>query len=188
MKRKPKSGAPYMAEEIIENILKRLPVKSLIRFQCVCEDWKNLIKSPSFVQQHLNYSAHQNDFLLFKSNSYRFGGNPPSHLCLINLDMQVIQYHNVPSSIPTCSIIVGCSHVLICLRGLKFQSFVVWNAAIRKTLCVPRIRHGVTCIVGFGFIPIVNDYEIVRLSLSMSQVGYQISIVQVFSLTYCSGP
>ncbi|KAK4254252.1 hypothetical protein QN277_009656 [Acacia crassicarpa] len=37
---------PYLPPEIIIDILKRLCVKSLLRFRAVCKDWRNLLKSP----------------------------------------------------------------------------------------------------------------------------------------------
>ncbi|KAI9096296.1 hypothetical protein K1719_026015 [Acacia pycnantha] len=57
---------PVLPEDIIRNILKRLPVKSLIQFQCVCKHWKNLIKVPSFIADHLHHSASQNPYLLYQ--------------------------------------------------------------------------------------------------------------------------
>ena len=39
------NDAPCLPQEIITNIVVRLPVKSLIRFQCVCKDWKNLFRT-----------------------------------------------------------------------------------------------------------------------------------------------
>ncbi|OMO95355.1 hypothetical protein COLO4_15956 [Corchorus olitorius] len=44
-------------DEICEEILERLPVKSLVRFKATCKPWKSLISDPSFVDHHLNRSA-----------------------------------------------------------------------------------------------------------------------------------
>ncbi|PRQ48525.1 putative F-box domain-containing protein [Rosa chinensis] len=46
----------HVSEEIVEQILSRLPPKSLMRFKCVCTLWWNLIQSPSFVAKHLSNS------------------------------------------------------------------------------------------------------------------------------------
>ncbi|KAM7528048.1 hypothetical protein LguiB_031458 [Lonicera macranthoides] len=37
---------------LIDQILPRLPVKSLLRFKCVCKNWYNLIESPQFIGFH----------------------------------------------------------------------------------------------------------------------------------------
>ena len=55
----------FIPQEIINNILIRLPVKSLLRFQCVCKHWKTLIKNPSFISHHLHFSILQNPSLIF---------------------------------------------------------------------------------------------------------------------------
>ncbi|KAM3304686.1 hypothetical protein P3S67_011552 [Capsicum chacoense] len=45
-----------MVTEIAWEILVRFPVKSLLRFKCACKNRYALIKTPEFVQQHLNCS------------------------------------------------------------------------------------------------------------------------------------
>lgn len=41
---------------IVSHILPKLPVKSLVRFKCVCKSWRSLICNPSFSDQHLALS------------------------------------------------------------------------------------------------------------------------------------
>ncbi|KAI9075078.1 hypothetical protein K1719_042976 [Acacia pycnantha] len=48
---------PYLPSEVIINILKRLPVKSLVRFRAVCKDRRNLLKSPNFIAEHYHHPA-----------------------------------------------------------------------------------------------------------------------------------
>ncbi|KAM7528049.1 hypothetical protein LguiB_031459 [Lonicera macranthoides] len=46
---------PYLPEDLlIDEILVRLPVKSLRQFKCVCKNWYNLVKSPRFIRDHFN--------------------------------------------------------------------------------------------------------------------------------------
>ena len=41
------------------SILAKLPMKSLLRFKCVCKSWYDLIKSPTFIiRLHLNRSDY----------------------------------------------------------------------------------------------------------------------------------
>ncbi|XP_028793301.1 putative F-box protein At1g33530 [Neltuma alba] len=107
------TAAPYLHEEIIRQILKRLPVKSLIRFQCVSERWKNLIKSPSFIDEHLHYSTHQNPSLLLRKSNGRF---KPLQLRLMDSEMHVREVQNPPlplRSLLTFSIVGSCNG-LVC--------------------------------------------------------------------------
>ena len=45
--------------EIMENILLRLPVKSLLRSKCVCKEWFNIISRPQFAKSHLRHPQTQ---------------------------------------------------------------------------------------------------------------------------------
>ncbi|KAK8988027.1 hypothetical protein V6N11_065626 [Hibiscus sabdariffa] len=52
-------------EEIIVQILSRLPVKSLCRFKCVSKAWRNLISSSQFVKLQLNQSVKSNRLTVY---------------------------------------------------------------------------------------------------------------------------
>ncbi|KAK4727087.1 hypothetical protein R3W88_032004 [Solanum pinnatisectum] len=45
-------------EDLIREILLKLPVKALLRFKCVCKNWYTLIKNPCFIREHLNFSKN----------------------------------------------------------------------------------------------------------------------------------
>jgi len=56
----------YLPIELIIQILLRLPVKSLIRFKCVCKSWLSLISQPHFANSHFQLTAatHTNRIML----------------------------------------------------------------------------------------------------------------------------
>ncbi|XP_050384218.1 F-box/kelch-repeat protein At3g06240-like [Argentina anserina] len=57
----------YLSEDFVEQLLSRLPPKSLMRFKCVCILWCNLIKGPNFVAKHLSNSMGASSMpVLFK--------------------------------------------------------------------------------------------------------------------------
>ncbi|KAI9108831.1 hypothetical protein K1719_020136 [Acacia pycnantha] len=170
-----------LPHKIISNILKRLPVKSLIRFQCVCKDWKNLIQNPSFIADHLEHATHQNPSLLLEYIEI----NIPSRwrLNLLDCGMQV---RGVQNNYLRSASIVGSCNGLLCLEIHEFNrspSLSLWNPATTAVRHVPRTRTGISdfddCVTGFGFSPIVNDYKIVR-----TYAGFynEFTQVEVFSL------
>ncbi|CAI9772219.1 unnamed protein product [Fraxinus pennsylvanica] len=44
----------HIQRDVIIEILSRLPVKSLLRFKCVCKSWLSTIAGCSFVYEHFN--------------------------------------------------------------------------------------------------------------------------------------
>ncbi|CAL4886771.1 unnamed protein product [Urochloa decumbens] len=48
---------PELMEELVTEILLRLPVKSLRRFESVCKAWRSIISDPIFIRAHLRHSA-----------------------------------------------------------------------------------------------------------------------------------
>jgi len=52
-----KTTLPYLPHELIVQILLRLPVRSLIRFKCVCKSWFSLISHDNFANSHYEVTA-----------------------------------------------------------------------------------------------------------------------------------
>ncbi|XP_057455689.1 putative F-box protein At3g10430 [Lotus japonicus] len=48
---------PTLPHELIAEILLRLPVRSLLRFKCVCTSWFFLISDPQFAESHFDLNA-----------------------------------------------------------------------------------------------------------------------------------
>ncbi|KAK4256283.1 hypothetical protein QN277_009168 [Acacia crassicarpa] len=183
------SNVFFLPHEIIRNILKRLPVKSLIRFQCVCKDWKNLIQNPSFIVDHLQQSTHQNPSLLLECNGINI---PLPWMQVIQNPtdcwLQVRGVQNSPSNnFLRNAGIVGSCNGLLCLETNRYSqpplSLSLWNPATTAVRHVPRTRTAFSdfddCLTGFGFSPIVNDYTIVRIYAKSYDV---VTEVEVFSL------
>ncbi|XP_054779496.1 F-box/kelch-repeat protein At3g06240-like [Prosopis cineraria] len=146
---------PFLPEEIIRDILIRLPAKSLIRFRCVCKQWRNLFKTPSFIQEHLNHTS-QNPSLLLQ----------PKDLWLLDCEMQLKKVDNAPLIDSSNTFrVVGSSNGLL-LVGIcnRFPCFLLWNPATREVRPVPSVTvlsEDSPRNAGFGFSPILNDYKIV---------------------------
>ncbi|XP_054795988.1 F-box/kelch-repeat protein At3g23880-like [Prosopis cineraria] len=117
-----------LPQDIITNILKRLPVKSLIRFRCVCKNWKNLFKTASFIADHLHHTGSQTSSLLLG------GANPivPAYLGFVDQKMQVFEAQSAPLIGSLLGVnTIGSSHGLVCLQRNEASIFV-WNPATRE--------------------------------------------------------
>ncbi|GAU41604.1 hypothetical protein TSUD_196740 [Trifolium subterraneum] len=73
MEEKNKKALQYLPHELIIQILLRLPVKSLVRFKCVCKSWFSLISDPHFANSHFQLSSgkHTSRILLMSTSTPR---------------------------------------------------------------------------------------------------------------------
>ncbi|CAI9094619.1 OLC1v1030382C1 [Oldenlandia corymbosa var. corymbosa] len=46
---------PTLPQDVITDVLKRLPAKSIGRFRCVSKPWRSLLSNPRFIKEHLNF-------------------------------------------------------------------------------------------------------------------------------------
>ncbi|XP_062162941.1 F-box/kelch-repeat protein At3g06240-like [Alnus glutinosa] len=193
-----------LPNEVIAEILSRLPVKSIIRFRSVSKTWCSLISSPHFIATHLsralsnpqypsNLVFHHFDYPLKKDRS------PAISIHLLSLDPEIQERslfiprfdHAVtrdPSDfigsrcLRDCMEVIGSSNGLFCLtRG--FDSYVLCNPSIQKAISFPHPNIGLrrldTDIHGFGYCPKTDDYKVVRV---VYVEGTTHSLVEIYTL------
>ncbi|XP_028755882.1 putative F-box protein At3g22650 [Neltuma alba] len=176
-----------LPQAIVRNILKRLPVKYLLQFQCVCKQWKNLIKDRSFIAEHLHHSTRHNHSLLFQ----RSGGDKgvPVDLCSLDCEKQFDEVQNIPFDSSVRVRIVGSSNGLLCVERSSYRvhSLFLWNPAIRK---IKQVHSNVydfegSIYVGYGFSPIVKDYKILRAYFTEDEYEDEVEVnrEEVYSLS-----
>ena len=167
----------YLPDGLIVNMLRRLPIKSIIRCMCVCKRWKSIICTHHFITSHLNFTL---------SNS------PPQRIFRyfdINFDKLHLSLHSSYDSFPSDKIdlhcvhhlfnrfhtIVGSSYGLLCLtcddpQSEDYQSYVLCNPSIPKAILLPlpNIRFETHELLdqsrGFGYDPRTLDYKLVRVA------------------------
>uniref|UniRef100_A0A2N9HXQ6 F-box domain-containing protein n=1 Tax=Fagus sylvatica TaxID=28930 RepID=A0A2N9HXQ6_FAGSY len=171
----------FLPVEIANDILLRLPTKSLITCICVCKTWKSLIQNPTFISTHLHLSINNNNnhHLLFG-----FGSWPQESYALHNDDDDDCTQHtrfDFPLLVPELGplngylSLVGTCNGLICffneLSSYEIDTFFLWNPCVRRFVILPSPNvtlrtHGelVRFIgFGFGFDAKTKDYKVVRL-------------------------
>ncbi|KAK9751098.1 hypothetical protein RND81_02G241700 [Saponaria officinalis] len=68
--RNPKSSSfEYLTDDLVTEILLRVPVKALHRSMCVSKHWLSLISSPSFARSYILTDHDNNMLLLFQTMS-----------------------------------------------------------------------------------------------------------------------
>ncbi|XP_075646889.1 F-box protein At3g07870-like isoform X2 [Castanea sativa] len=163
----------YLPEEVVLEILHRLPVKSLIRFRCVSKSWNSLITSSAFINSHLTRSlslpSNPNKLIV----RHCLDSPYVEHYKLIDDDSDSFdQIQNIEFPLTTrCFqhfVLIGSANGLFSLY--EQERFILWNPSIRKFITLPKPcitvkTHGrITCRPAFGFDPRTNDYKVVRIA------------------------
>lgn len=182
----------FLPSDVVVDILIRLPVKSLVRFRCVCKNWFSLISSNTFITTHTHTNRHDNNnsgLLLFRygksnlvniviSRQYEnfslrtddgsFGNN--NNFIQLNCPLKP---HSFWSRYDFTNI-VGSWNGLFCFAyndhyQRNYYSYTLWNPSIHRAISLPEPNftlslHGRSKHShGFGYDPSTNDIKLVRL-------------------------
>ncbi|XP_076937807.1 putative F-box protein At3g16210 [Bidens hawaiensis] len=183
--------------EIQVEIIKRLPVSSLIRSRSVSKTWKSLIDSSQFVTSYSSQQKHI--FVMYETNQDGYKSRYVS----------VVDDHTFPInkvSPPPCFLvdqqehyfIIGSCHGLLCFYTdtVGGGRAVVWNPSIRRAYDVVVPNMGLAdgtkiygTVLGSGVCPVTKDPKIVKINFvdlyteeveSISSIPFQ---VEVFTLS-----
>ncbi|KAK7279512.1 hypothetical protein RJT34_24565 [Clitoria ternatea] len=176
----------FFPNEILVEILHRLPAKSLVRFSVVCKTWRSLITNPSFISVHHRHSPW---FLLLQLCDER---TLPNFLHYsLRRDDPFLSHSSslhLPSSFDCEFSVVAICNGLVCITtGEACLSLIICNPCVRRFVRLPRPRD-YPCFydacVGFGFDSRNCDYKVVRISCIMDdeRFGFSAPEVEVYSL------
>ncbi|KAK4351982.1 hypothetical protein RND71_027500 [Anisodus tanguticus] len=154
-------------EDLTKEILVRLPVKSLFRFKCACKKWYALIKSHSFIQQHLNCS--KNKLLIYDYGAPDDDESPPISLTILDDQNE----ENNPQRFRGMTNLIGSMDGLFyleCEIDRELISCALWNPATTEVRAIPlpppkidgSTYYGGGREFGFGLDPLTNDYKVVH--------------------------
>ena len=118
---------------VMEEILPKLPVKSLIRFKCISKSWKALFTTAYFVSKQMSTSSvkyKKNPLIMFSILEGRLhrielhsNGNPSPNLFKPFEDQDV-------------SLIFGPCNGIFCVLSCKVD-LILWNPAARQVKFIP---------------------------------------------------
>ncbi|KAJ8430253.1 hypothetical protein Cgig2_009431 [Carnegiea gigantea] len=182
----------YLPEDLVLQMLVRLPPKSLSRFRSVCKAWQAIIDSPSFINPHLmlTYGASSHDRLRLICQREVFG---PNTVTFLLSDDHIVDLECLPGIAdlyedtdrwfyPSIS---GPINGIYCIQISPTQSarnaIMLWNPGNGQFHVLPPIpepddlnledlynefgRDPLECCDGgFAFDPLSDDYKFILIS------------------------
>lgn len=184
----------YFPEEILVEILHRLPTKSIVKCTSVCKLWRSLITNNTFISDHLHRPIYQsNQFLLIQSfdeNEYSDPSRASVSYSLRYDDDGLNEFStlNLPRVFKHEPSVAGICNGLVCINSCEnCDTLILCNPCIRRYVVLPK-PSDYCCFyfshLGFGFDSRKNDYKVVRISCMMDDESYGLCPpdVEIYSL------
>ncbi|XP_073156788.1 F-box protein At1g30790-like [Henckelia pumila] len=178
-------GIGDLPHDLIIEILSRLPVKVLCKFRCVSKSWQGLLtRDKEFIARHIECSKRTPLLLIrrYLSSAIEEPSNTETTIELTSVDMKgdvTDRFKKVIDGPVHTFISCGSLSVLCCMYSLY-----VCNPSIREIVRVPYRPNSRISNIGFGYLPISNEYKIVHL-YHTSYVGNGKMGCEIFSFTSC---
>ncbi|KAH7833987.1 hypothetical protein Vadar_011689 [Vaccinium darrowii] len=164
-----------LPEEILTDILSRLPVGCVLKCRRVCKQWLALTSTPQFVEMHVkqatpvlllqfvdsDYSNKMLDVFIFDERAKANKMFKKMGADLMNL--------NVPHWLQLCG---SCNGLLVFCQRFPRVYFVCNPLTGGKISITPPVQSGEVC--GFFFHPIVKDYRLLFVHWEGIQFIYSI--------------
>ncbi|CAL5393895.1 unnamed protein product [Camellia sinensis] len=159
----------WIPEELLIEILARLPVKSRLRYRSVCKSCHKLL---------IKFNYENGDCCLSLTDHKTFGDE------FVKLEYPFHNYKEFK--------IVGSCDGLLCLSDYYGSNYaVLWNPLIRRFMKLPKSGSSVTKArrllrfdFGFGFDYMSNDYKVVKIVCAKdNHRRYVVHRVELFALS-----
>ncbi|KAK1417151.1 hypothetical protein QVD17_26273 [Tagetes erecta] len=156
----------YISNDLMVDVIERLPPKSIIRFRSLSKYWHSRIATPEFVRNHrLRRSKKPHKLIirhLIYCGKYKFKSIYTLHSGDQLPGCGYIGNPGVEFPYPRrANELVGSCNGILCLYNKEIS---LWNFSIRRRLVMPRRPHMKSSALGFGFDSVTDDYKIVVIS------------------------
>ncbi|XP_071712851.1 putative F-box protein At1g50870 [Rutidosis leptorrhynchoides] len=160
--------------EIQVEIIKHLPIKSLIQCTLLSKLFNAIIKSPSFIIKHsVCYKQQHHLFVQYDVNMN--GEYRQKYVLIIDNDNDNFPQNKlltVPETIHQIlehSYVLTSSHGLLCLADCDEQSYCIWNLVIHRCIVIP-IPDGLLWAVSLGVCPDSIELKLVKIKRFVNSV------------------
>ncbi|XP_019094597.1 PREDICTED: putative F-box protein At1g53360 [Camelina sativa] len=148
-------------DDLLFDILSRVPGKSLARFRCVSKFWKSLLNRPDFTELYLTVGRRRILFFFtVNGESFVFSSpQPPNHnstLVATNAMRLMAKYFPTRQCTELCG--------LVFLRRKKAR--VICNPVTGESISLPRVKATGVGKSYFGFDPISKQFKVLCMTWS----------------------
>ncbi|XP_031105904.1 F-box protein At3g07870-like isoform X2 [Ipomoea triloba] len=172
------SSIQSLPQEIMADMISRLPITSLVQFSFACKSFKQLSRDPHLVNLHLSRTHAADPCLIFHTD-YPLR----NQLCFVqNLhdETQKARRINIPfaASMPEFSVVGSCNGLLCLSDSLLNQSLCVYNPFTGDYKVLPRFMEfeEQQVVIGFGFHPVTKDYKVIRIVMYTNTYQGQVAV------------
>ncbi|XP_074265190.1 putative F-box protein At5g62060 [Silene latifolia] len=161
----------YIPPELLPLIFATLPVKTLVRFRCVCKSWCSVIDHPDFVSMHLKLCKTNIDskklLAIEGFGDYGYEG------CLLTVrhSNTLRKSAQIFKSSEITRLLGKCNGLLLMWYSNELR---LWNPSIRKSLAIPPcpLCQPWFCPVVFlfGYANDSKDYKIIAISFEEDEI------------------
>ncbi|GMI73306.1 F-Box Protein92 [Hibiscus trionum] len=188
------TGMQTLPNEIVVDILSRLPITSLVQFKFVCKGWRGLAQDPVLAAELQRPCLILHCDFPIRNHLYFVDLSPH------NQDKDKVKRLYVPfqTSMPEFDVVGSCNGLLCLSDSLYNDALYVYNPFTMDYIELPKSRQypDQEVVFGFGSHPKTNEFKVVKIvyyrntssSSSSSSSGrarrvvYPQSDVQVFTL------
>ncbi|KAM3249592.1 hypothetical protein T459_07501 [Capsicum annuum] len=169
-----------LPDEIIIEILLRLPVKSLLKLRCVSKSLFFLLSSSQFMKSQINFCVKE-----CKDVNFRLVVAVGKMCNIYSLGLKFGEV-DFPLKHPfgSCKFLGSCNG-LICLTPMSFK-LMLWNPCTGKykEFQDSYVQSVGSCYIryGFGYDVVNDDFKVVKIfSFAIDEVKYE-NVVKIYSL------
>ncbi|XP_076909591.1 F-box/kelch-repeat protein At3g06240-like [Bidens hawaiensis] len=151
-----------LPDEIVRDILSRLPVKSLLRFMLVSKQFKRIISDNHFIKSHLKKSESLSTCYRILIPTFpllllNYNSPPKDTNALIELDCPFQNPRNVIKILCPCN-------GLVCLID-RSNDLTIYNPSTRRYFKLVQSSQHIDYVYGFGYGSNPSDLRVVRFPM-----------------------
>ncbi|CAI9109951.1 OLC1v1009894C1 [Oldenlandia corymbosa var. corymbosa] len=171
--KKQRVSAVELPQDAVVEILSRLPVKTLLRFKCVCKLWNSLISDPNFV---LSTSGRERIIVRSYSEPMSFY-SIDDEFSVVKLPIPHVEYLDDSDKF---KFLGSCNGLVLFLAD---EHLYLWNPLTNSCRLMPQLndlvgklnsRYPMSC--GFCFDKSSDDYKVVTVTMVHTGGGINSSV------------